>query len=322
MRKYKDRENYIVYHSMRDIEEELGATLSDNKPKYSLAMQIEIVGKQIQYRRDCFDRTLRPGTLVSHLTSATQMKLDKLLENFQAILDDEARHPALASPPAIRQIFQVHPFANSCRASLDTDRNACTREMTRHFCETYEGGQFTAWRANFDYSLSRPTNPLAIVGQRVGRDFETGYFEGEVASYKKPWWKVVYDDGDKQEVTYRELAQFKKPPDFSVFSYPSPDVEAQNFLEESGGKTTFKAGCPGRWVEFHLEGCDWTLVQVYIVGDSKNAIQGAYIETDDYCANMRAMSLNELRASHSGVRISPIEEIVTWIDRSKGALKH
>ena len=43
LRKYKDRENYIVYHSMRDIEEELGATLSDNKPKYSLAMQIEIV---------------------------------------------------------------------------------------------------------------------------------------------------------------------------------------------------------------------------------------------------------------------------------------
>ena len=50
-----------------------------------------------------------------------------------------------------------------------------------------EGGEFTAWRANVDYSLAHPTNPEAIIGDVVGRDFDDGYFEGEVKSYKKPW---------------------------------------------------------------------------------------------------------------------------------------
>jgi hypothetical protein len=258
--KFKDRENYIVYHAMIDIDDELNSTLAGGKPKYSLAMKIEIVEKQIQHRRDCYARTLRPGTLVSHISTATQLKLDKLLGNFQVILDDEAKYPALASPPSIRQVFQAHPFANPTRVGLDTDRNACTREMTRHFCETYEGGKFTAWRANVDYSLSHPTNPTAIIGQTVAKQFDEGLFEGKVSSYKKPWWKVLFSDGDKQEATYRELSKFVKPPDFSVFTYPPPDEQARIFLQDSGGSTTFVAGSPGKWTEFSLEGQTWVLV--------------------------------------------------------------
>ena len=317
--KFKDRENYIVYHSMIDLEEELEATLGSGKPKYSLAMKIEIVEKQLQYRRDCYARTLRPGALVSHISTANQLKLDKLLDNFQDVLDDEANFPALAAPPTIRQVFQAHPFANPVRAGLETVRNACTREMTRHFCETYEGGEFTAWRANVDYSLARPSNPEAIIGQTVGRNFDEGYFEGKVASYKKPWWKIEYNDGDKQEVTYRELCKFKKPPDFSVFRYPAPDEQAKSFLKESGGKMEFKAGSPGKWTEFKLEGCKWTLVQVYLVGETKNPLQGAYIESDDFYFGMRDMDLATLRAKHPEARLSPIQEIVAWIDASPSA---
>ena len=281
-----------------------------------MAMKIEVVENQIQYRRDCYARVLRPGALVSHISAVTQLKLDKLMGNVQAILDDEAKFPALAAPPTIRQVFQAHPFANPVRAGLDTDRNACTREMTRHFCETYEGGEFTAWRANVDYSLAHPTNPDAIIGNVVGRDFDDGYFEGEVQSYKKPWWRIKYNDGDKQEVTYRELCKFKKPPNFSVFRYPTPDEQAKSFLKDSGGQTLFKEGCPGKWTEFKLEGCKWTLVQVYLVGETKKPLHGAHVESDDFYLGMRDMDLTAPRAKHPEVRLSPIEEIVAWIGAS------
>ena len=74
-------------------------------------MKIEVVENQIQYRRDCYARVLRPGALVSHISAVTQLKLDKLMGNVQAILDDEAKFPALAAPPTtcIRQVFQAHP---------------------------------------------------------------------------------------------------------------------------------------------------------------------------------------------------------------------
>jgi hypothetical protein len=48
--------------------------------------------------------------------------------------------------------------------------------------ETWEGGEFTAWRANVGCSLAHPTNPDAVVGNAVGRDFDDGYFEGEAKS--------------------------------------------------------------------------------------------------------------------------------------------
>ena len=162
-------------------------------------------------------RPLRPGTLVSYLTAGTATKLDKLKENFAAVLDDESRFPQLVAPPQIRQVFQAHPFGNITRQELDTDRNTCTREMTRHFCDTYEGGVFTAWRASIDYRLSSPQNPEAVVGQRIVGTFDGALYEGVIVKYKKPWWKVQYDDGDQQDATYRELAALVRPPNFDVF---------------------------------------------------------------------------------------------------------
>jgi hypothetical protein len=75
----------------------------------------------------------------------------------------------------------------------------------------------------------------------------------------------------------------------------------------------FKEGCPGKWTEFKLEGCKWTLVQLYLVGETKNPLHGAYVESDDFYLGMRYMDLTAPRAKHPEVRLSPIEEIVAWI---------
>ena len=57
-------------------------------------------------------------------------------------------------------------------------------------------------------------------------------------------------------------------------------------------------------------------MQVYLVGETKNPLHGAYVESDDFYLGMRDMDLTALRAKHPEVRLSPIEEIVAWIDAS------
>jgi hypothetical protein len=45
-------------------------------------------------------------------------------------------------------------------------------------------------------------------------------------------------------------------------------------------------------------------------------LHGAHVEFDDFYLGMRDMDLTALRAKHPEVRLSPIEEIVAWIDAS------
>jgi hypothetical protein len=114
---------------------------------------------------------------------------------------------------------------------------------------------------------------------------------------------MKHNDGDKQEVTCRELCKFKKPPNFSVFRHPTPDEQAKSFLKDSGGQTLFKEGCPGKWTEFKLEGCKWALVQVCLVGETKNPLHGAHVEFDDFYLGARDVDLTALRAKHPEVRL-------------------
>ena len=131
-------------------------------------------------------------------------------------MDDEAKYPALAAPSSIRQVFQVHPFANPTRVGLDTD-------------------------------------PKAIIGQTIAKQFDEGLFESKISSYEKPWWEVVFSDGDKQEATYRELSKFVKPPDFSVLRYPPPDEQARIFYRTAGEAPHFKLAPLGSGRSFPLK---------------------------------------------------------------------
>ena len=204
-----EEENFYVYCTMVELNDELSRTHTSGRPLYTTAMKVEIVEKQIQYRRDCLMRKLRPGTLCSDAKINDDRKLDRLKENFKQILIDEALYPSLKQPPPqIRATYEAHVFPNKVRRDLDSERNAVTREMTRHFLETFEGGVFTGWRCSYDYALSRPLNPNALTGQRVTKIFEGKEFLGTVASFKK-WWHVVFDDGDEEDLNYRQLSQLK-----------------------------------------------------------------------------------------------------------------
>ena len=102
--RYQDKVNYIIYHTREEVMEELEKMHNSGKPKYTLAMKIEIVEKQIQYRRDCLLRKIKPGSLCSDMVNSTQAKLDALLTNLSQLMVDEFENPRLKLPPQIRKV--------------------------------------------------------------------------------------------------------------------------------------------------------------------------------------------------------------------------
>jgi hypothetical protein len=102
--RYQDKVNYIIYHTREEVMEELEKMHDSGKPKYTLAMKIEIVEKQIQYRRDCLLRKIKPGSLCSDMVNSTQAKLDTLLTNLSQLIADESENPRLKLPPQIRKV--------------------------------------------------------------------------------------------------------------------------------------------------------------------------------------------------------------------------
>ena len=302
---------------MRSLEEELIAKHPTGNSKYTTAMKSDIVCAQLQYRRDCLGRTLRPGALASSLTG--QSRLDALLDSFEKVLADESRFPSLLSPPQIREVYTSHTFANEVRSSLDGDRNEATRAMTRHFLATYEGGVFLGWRATADYALGRPRNPQSLVGQRVAENFGGKLFAGTIVSFNK-WWRVEYDDGDAADLNYRQLANLATPPDFDPLEYdPSADVAIELLRSGGAAKSAFAIDKGGVPPTFNLECQTWTFISVFLGQDTKIPIQGAYCPEDDFCYGMRDMGLTELRSRYKCVEVSSMENIRSWIEASEKA---
>jgi hypothetical protein len=45
----------------------------------------------------------------------------------------------------------------------------------------------------------------SFIGRRVAKNFTTGICNGYIKSYKYPYWRVVYEDGDREEYDWKEL---------------------------------------------------------------------------------------------------------------------
>ena len=104
LQRYQDKSNYTVYRTIPELNEELQKLHLTGKAKYTMAMQIEIVQAQIQYRRDCLMRKIKPGSLCSDMVGSTQAKLDALLKTLSELMMDESQNPRLSLPPQIRKV--------------------------------------------------------------------------------------------------------------------------------------------------------------------------------------------------------------------------
>ena len=110
-------------------------------------------------------------------------------------------------------------------------------------------------------------------------------------------------------MNYRELATLQTPPDFQILKYASPAEMVRDFLKAAGGAPTLAiaANKGGSLEEFSLEGASCPL-------------QGAYVLEDDFCYGMRDRDLKTLLSEFPGVRLSPMEDIRTWIDSYENAV--
>jgi hypothetical protein len=72
LKRFMDKKNYIVYTSMENLRAELSSKHASGLQKYTIPMQVDIVVAQLQYRRDCLMRTLRPGSLCSNVKNITR----------------------------------------------------------------------------------------------------------------------------------------------------------------------------------------------------------------------------------------------------------
>ena len=66
------------------------------------------------------------------------------------------------------------------------------------------------------------TNPVSILEQRVAKVFPDGIlYSGVIVDYneQKRWWQISYEDGDEEQLNFRELCILDTPPDFSCFRY-------------------------------------------------------------------------------------------------------
>ena len=100
--------------------------------------------------------------------------------------------------------------------------------------------------------------------------------------------------------------------------YESPATEFDSFLKASGGCTSLKepetkGGEPN---VFYMESQQWTFISVFLVQDSKTPIQGAYISRCKFQEQSRDLTLHELKGAYPEARLSPMEEIQAWIEKS------
>ena len=123
-------------------------------------------------------------------------------------------------------------------------------------------------------------------------------------------------------MNFRELATLQTPPDFQILKYASPAEMVRDFLKAAGGGPTLAIATNkgGSLEEFSLEGASWTLISVFNIKDSKCPLQGAYVLEDDFCYGMRDRDLKTLLSEFPGVRLSPMEDIRTWIDSYENAV--
>ena len=218
---YNEHLKYPVYHTkdelavvLRNAHESIGAAM------YSTAMQVEIVRTQINVRKFVYGASLEKGALLSKLRDGNPVKLQLLRSRLHRFFEAEIEKPLKLKPPTIRATFKKALNPTKQRTALDNERNEEAARMTTEFYETFEAGIFSGWRCLYDYGRGHPTNPEALVGLLVTKDFnEHGLHCGTISHFKKPWWRVTYEDGEFEDLNFKQLANLETPPSFSELQY-------------------------------------------------------------------------------------------------------
>ena len=124
-------------------------------------------------------------------------------------------HQVLSQPPSyfpfLNQGTDLHTAITAIQKILclqvdDTATKAPTSPVPPPRVETINNTTQRVTRS------STETNRVFINGTIVRRKFSSGYHEGEITKYDpiEQYYKIVYRDGDTEEMTYNEIKQYRK----------------------------------------------------------------------------------------------------------------
>ena len=201
------------------------------------------------------------------------------------------------------------------RTALDNERNEETARMTSEFYETFQAGIFTGWRCLYDYGRGHPTNPEALVGLPVMKDFnEHGLHRGKISHFKKPWWRVTYEDGEFEDLNFKQIANLETPPSFAQLQY-APARETSTACNDFLSTAPLKGGGISGEAVFSLAGDTWKLISVF--QDAQSRMVGAYCPLPDYTDAMDGVSRSQLVLQYDTVEVALFSDIKLWIEASK-----
>jgi len=194
------------------------------------------VREQLNVRKWVYGRKFRQGFLDSGANDSSNEKLQNLKSTLKEMMLEEAKKSPTKRPPLIRCEYEVGPNPTRFRESLDVERNQITTAMEAEFLKSHPGRSFEGHKCLYDYGKGKPENPEAILQAKVGRLFPDGViYYGIITQYnkKKRWWKAKHDeDGDLEDLNFRERGKMEHPPDLSSFRC-SADGQAASTCAET-----------------------------------------------------------------------------------------
>ena len=178
-------------------------------------------------------------------------------------------------------------------------------------------------------------------------------YHGVIVEYtkKKRWWKIKHDeDGDAEELNFRELCKMEHPPDFSAFRYAADGIILYTHTKACADAHTTPPPTP--LIFFHsitpppgpaastctetvslvkdnteeadndpvdniwdMEGEEWRLINVFALEGGKKYV-AAYCPSTDFVESMLEQSRKSLVVSHATVEVALLTDIKTWIEAS------
>ncbi|GAX18479.1 hypothetical protein FisN_2Lh136 [Fistulifera solaris] len=160
-----------------------------------------------------------PSTSVDAIASkrqASQAGAAFLLKSSATVQRAVERQQVASSDVSYATESEEEPACKRKGPQIQSVTPAKRRYPSKQAAQKQTTRKLTTKRSTSMKSSNRNTNqlhadqsPTDFIGQRITKSFDQGYFDGTIISYDEDakYWKVQYDDGDKEDFDYDEVTE-------------------------------------------------------------------------------------------------------------------